>query len=194
MSRRKNEQLKVVDMKAHILNVAASLMLEQGITQTSLHDIAKAAGISKGTLYYYYSAKDDIIFDIANTNLTEITTDLISWINNVNETTELRPIVKELFERILAAETRAKLHLYLLNEALTSDNTDLKEKFTKRYEEWRSTLKKGLDALHSKQNNIATSYLIIAALDGLSIQKACGEENLPIDDILDIFFPNGEKE
>jgi AcrR family transcriptional regulator len=36
----------------HILEVAGRLLVEKGVRDTSLSDIAREAGISKGTLYY----------------------------------------------------------------------------------------------------------------------------------------------
>ncbi|MGG7060792.1 TetR/AcrR family transcriptional regulator, partial [Clostridium tertium] len=48
-------------MKENILLAATKLMTKNGIKNTSLADIAKAVDISKGTLYYHYSSKDDLI-------------------------------------------------------------------------------------------------------------------------------------
>ena len=177
-----------VDMKEHILKTASSLIYKKGVTNTSLNDIAKAADISKGTLYYYYSAKDDIIYDIADNNLTAISRELINCVNNLDESVSPKTIIKTLFKEILDNKTRVKLHLYLLNNAFTSNNNNLKERFTKRYNEWRTALEKGLDTLNCRQNNKALSYLILATLDGLGIQKICGEEEPPVDDILAIIF------
>jgi len=39
------------------------LMTERGVTDTSLADIAGEVGISKGTLFYYYSSKNDLVYD-----------------------------------------------------------------------------------------------------------------------------------
>ena len=52
-------------MKKKILDATYDLIIENGIMETTLKDIALKVGISKGTLYYYYSAKEDLIFDVA---------------------------------------------------------------------------------------------------------------------------------
>lgn len=179
----------IVDMKLHILNVASSLISQLGIKETSLKNISQEAGISKGTLYYYYSAKEDIVYDIADRNLTQITDEILAWVNEVDTNILPETILKTLFENILEAEVRAKLHIYLINDAIT-DNSSLAEKFEKRYNDWRETLVFGIDKVLPKKNgdNVALSYLILALLDGLIIQKLFGTKDIPLDDIIEIIL------
>lgn len=176
-------------MKQHILNVAKDLMTKKGVKNTTLKDIAENSSISRGTLYYYYSAKDDIIYDIADTNLIQISSEILAWVDKVDDQSEGREILETLFEKILKADTRAKLHLYLLNEATTS-NDKLFNKIKERYEKWYEKIKFGLDKIITKSNgnNKALSYLILAALDGLMIQKMCGVKDIPIKDIVSILI------
>ena len=95
------------DMKSYILNIATKLMTEKGVKETSLSNMAKEANISKGTLYYYYSAKEDIRYDIADRNLTCITNEMLNILNRDKE------ILKTLIQKVLDAQTRGRLHLYL---------------------------------------------------------------------------------
>ena len=177
------------DTRLHILSVASDLMTEKGIKETSLKDIAKRAGISQGTLYYYYSAKEDIIYDIAVSNLQHITEGLLAWIDEDTSAVPPDQILKAVFEKILAAETRGRLHLYLLSSAGATDNA-LAEKFRKRYDEWRSTMEQGLNSIITDRrwNSGALSYLILAALDGLMIQKMFGADDIPVKEIVDLIM------
>ncbi|NCA95834.1 MAG: TetR/AcrR family transcriptional regulator [Methanomicrobia archaeon] len=50
--------------KNAILDAVETLIAKQGVNAISLHDIAVAANLSQGTIYYHYETKDDIIFDI----------------------------------------------------------------------------------------------------------------------------------
>ena len=52
------------NVKAAILNAAERLLSRQ--PDVSLADIAKEAQISKGTLFYHYRSKTDIILDISS--------------------------------------------------------------------------------------------------------------------------------
>ena len=50
--------------KNEILDVATKLFLEKGYDQTAISDILSAAGIAKGSLYYHYKSKEDVLDDI----------------------------------------------------------------------------------------------------------------------------------
>ena len=177
------------DMRLHILTIASGLVMEKGVKETSLKDIAKAAGISKGTLYYYYSAKEDIIYDIADRNMSLIADELLAWIDNVNLSLPPEEILKEVFETVLEAETRGKLHLYLLNDAKTT-NGSLAEKFQERYRAWRETLEHGFDKVlpQNKDSNAFLAYLVLAAMDGLIIQKMFGADEIPVEEIVKLIL------
>lgn len=77
--------MKQNNMKETILSAATDLIIKQGVKNTSLADIAKASNISKGTLYYHYSSKNDLICAIANMHLEVITKavlDCVHWHRN----------------------------------------------------------------------------------------------------------------
>ena len=59
MGRRKKEQRAV--HRENIASAASVLFMENGITATSMSDIAEAAGYSKATLYVYFENKEEII-------------------------------------------------------------------------------------------------------------------------------------
>lgn len=177
------------DVRELILETAAELMFRKGVKATSLKDIAQAAGISKGTLYYYYSAKEDIVYDIADKNMTMITEELMAWVEHSDLEQSPAQLLKTAFEKLVSSETKGRLHLFLLNDA-AAEGTKLAEKFKRRYEEWRQNIKEALDrvAPQNKAHNTALSYLILAVLDGMIIQKTCGAEEMPIDEMVDMIF------
>lgn len=47
-----------------ILDEAATLFLQRGYTGTSLRDIAAAAGMKAGSVYYHFSSKDQILEEV----------------------------------------------------------------------------------------------------------------------------------
>jgi len=47
-----------------IIDTAAQIFHEQGYSDTSVHDIAEAVGILKGSLYYYIRSKEDLLFQV----------------------------------------------------------------------------------------------------------------------------------
>jgi len=68
------------DKRRHILRVAAEVFARDGIARASMNEVARACGISKANIYHYYGSKDDLVFDILDTYLTE----LRDWIVSVD--------------------------------------------------------------------------------------------------------------
>lgn len=162
---------KQAGKKQHIIEAGTRLIVQKGIDKTSLADIADEAGISKGSLYYYYASKNELIFDIAEAHINQISENLFKIIEESKGNATWEELLKILFERILDADTRGRLHLYLVQQAL-NDNEDLKQRFRKNYKEWKSMITEGFAKLEPKIiNHSILSSLIIAALDGFLIQS-----------------------
>lgn len=54
-----------------IINGAKNLMQQYGLKKTTMEDIAKAAGKSKSTLYYYFKDKEEIFDRVINLEIDE---------------------------------------------------------------------------------------------------------------------------
>jgi AcrR family transcriptional regulator len=52
------------DRRQELLTAASHLFVTQGYHATSMDDIAKVMRLNKGTLYYYYESKANLLFDI----------------------------------------------------------------------------------------------------------------------------------
>lgn len=50
-----------VDVRRDIVEAATRLFLEKGLVETSMRDIARAAGLQQSSLYYYFSRKELIL-------------------------------------------------------------------------------------------------------------------------------------
>ncbi len=60
------------DKRRHILTIAAEVFAREGIARASMNEVAKACGISKANIYHYYASKDDVVFDILDSYLSEL--------------------------------------------------------------------------------------------------------------------------
>lgn len=60
------------DKRLAILRRAAELFAENGFDRTSMTEIAVALGVSKALFYHYYRSKEDLLFDIIFSHLTEL--------------------------------------------------------------------------------------------------------------------------
>ena len=61
---RQPKQKRSIQMKEKILSAAMQLICDKGFFETTTNEIAKAAGISIGSLYSYFSDKDTILAEL----------------------------------------------------------------------------------------------------------------------------------
>lgn len=50
--------------RAGLVSAAARVFAEQGVSDTSVSDIVRAAGVAQGTFYLYFESKDDVILAV----------------------------------------------------------------------------------------------------------------------------------
>lgn len=179
--------ISISSQKENIINVASKIIRHKGIECTSLGDIAKGVGISKGTLYYYYPSKDELIYDIAIHHLNKISDELLTLANTEYKKSNKKELLNLLFHRIIQDETRNRLHLYLLQGAITS-NIELMKKFKNEYISWKEMISEGLQKVYTIENDDYNymSQILLAILDGLIIQHLLGIEIADIDKLTEI--------
>jgi AcrR family transcriptional regulator len=165
-----------------ILFTAARLMKERGVSNISLSDIAKAVKISKGTLYYYYPSKHDLVFDIAEQSMNHMTQKIFQWVEKSKEDVPPDEILKIVFDTIIRAKSRGQIHFYLMLEAL-SDET-LRQRFCQEYGKWKEMILNGLNRiLPQGKENLLLSQIILASIYGFLLQTLLGMEKPPLDQI-----------
>ena len=75
---REKEQRRIT-----ILRAAEDVFVRRGVAETTMDDIARAAEVSKGTLYLYFKSKDDLYLTIA----TDAVSELLEALRSVPEST-----------------------------------------------------------------------------------------------------------
>lgn len=66
------QEPKGSDVKEAIIRESTRLFLANGFRGTSVKEITEAAGIGRGTLYWYFKSKDEILITIFNKFETEL--------------------------------------------------------------------------------------------------------------------------
>ena len=64
---------RALDRRKHIMSVAARVFSEKGYYATTISDLATAAGIAKGTIYWYFTNKRAIMLALLDNIAVEIT-------------------------------------------------------------------------------------------------------------------------
>jgi len=166
-----------------IIQGASKLIIEKGIANTSLADIAQQVGISKGTLYYYYPSKGELIFDISERHMEHITSKIFAWIEESGKGLLPEDVLRLVLKTIISSETRGHIHVYLIQEALTA-NPSLRERFMQEYQHWVALIEDGLTKIMGPNKDYTVlAWIVLAAIDGLLLQHLLGVESVPLDDI-----------
>ncbi len=58
--------------REEILTAAATLFTRQGYEATTIQDLADAIGVQKGSLYYYFASKEELLFRVLLANQAEL--------------------------------------------------------------------------------------------------------------------------
>lgn len=59
------------DTRQKILQCSISLIKEKGYSKTSVNQIIAEAGVAKGTFFYYFKTKDEVILDIIDLHIDQ---------------------------------------------------------------------------------------------------------------------------
>jgi AcrR family transcriptional regulator len=62
--------------KERLSRTALTLFVEKGVTETTIRDIAQAAGLAEGTLYRHYASKEELAWELFSHNFTVFAQDL----------------------------------------------------------------------------------------------------------------------
>jgi len=164
-----------------IISTAAFLITKQGAENTSLSDIARECDISKGTLYYYYPTKSELIFEITKRHMKRLSEDIIHWVGNMSEDLPPEKILHAVYRLLTRASKRGRLHLYLIYDGI-SGNDAATERVRIIYQEWKETVKEGLGKfIKDNPDKDILAELILACLDGIFIQTSLGIKDIPIE-------------
>ena len=94
------------------------LLLKKGIKKLTVAEVAKTAGVSKGSIYDYFENKEDIVFEIIRSHISNYQNELNSKITS-NLTT--REKVFLLFGFILDENDEFKKHQNIYKEYMSID-------------------------------------------------------------------------
>ncbi len=171
MAAPRNENIKV-----YILDATKELLKKRAFSEISLAEIAKAAGISKGTLYYHYKNKSEIFFDLTDQYLNEQWNDFVVWTEDKDKDTSINRLVKYVIERNIVSYG---LRTHLIAEAQTGDE-EVRQKLIKRYDDFKKLISEKI----SERTDIPSDFLtwmILLVSDGIIVQEALQNENFDVD-------------
>lgn len=163
-----------------ILKTTEELLSDHKLSEISLAKIASTAGISKGTLYYHYKTKNDILLDMMDAYLKEQFDDLILWTENLNKDTSLHRLVKYILERDIAT-IRMRLHFFY---DASLGNEEIRQQLLNRYQEFATIF---AEKIAQRTSNISPEYLawfLLILSDGLFIHQTLGNSQVNVSEFI----------
>jgi AcrR family transcriptional regulator len=118
-------------------------LLKKPFNQTSIKDIAAAAGINHGMLHYYYKSKEDILLNYIEFVIDHYKTIFEEWMASKtpdfqNPEDMLRACLDFAYHRITSDRDLSKIFIEF--QELAIYNPKIKKKLRKAYSEWIETV------------------------------------------------------
>lgn len=186
------------NIREKILLAASELLKESTFGDISLAKIAAKADVSKGSVYYYYKTKSDILYDVADAHLAKMYEELERWVGDENKDTSLPRLIKYLIERGVSGSGRS-LRLNLTTDATNGDEI-IRSKLIGRYKLFCEEIgqlvferlpNKSKKYTEEQQKNFF-GMLMIILIDGLMIQSLLDnpsiDENYFAKQLIDMFI------
>lgn len=165
------------DVQKMVLDAAEDLLAQKSLKEVTLAQIADHANVAKGTVYYYFKNKEDILFAIFDRYLADQWKQLNDWTSNTAKDTRLPRLIKYVLARDI---DKTGIRLHFIFEA-ADGNEVLRKKLMERYLKFEKEI---AAKIQERQDNVDSDYLSWLALmvsDGLIIQKTLGNDQLDTD-------------
>jgi len=159
------------DMKNTIKGISINLFYKKGYFATSISDIAREAGIQKSSIYYHYSNKEEILFDILKTTMVDLDENLEAQIKDVQDAEKkMRAAIQS---HVIFHMERQKEVIISDSElrGLTVDNYRNIMKMRDNYErKFQSLIKEGVEkGIFADMDFKVASYGVITMCTAVSI-------------------------
>ncbi|MGD8605913.1 MAG: TetR/AcrR family transcriptional regulator [Myxococcales bacterium] len=173
-----------------IIDAAIRVLARQGYAKTSLLDIAKEAGMSKGALHYHYPTKEALIHAVLETacNVVQERT-LKAWSPSDDPFKALRKSLRELWATRAERTDEALVVADLL--ALSLYDESLRPKLAEFYELGAKQIRQYLEqhllslGLQPRVPLDILPRIVIGLLDGLVMQAFVDPDALAPDQVVD---------
>ena len=139
------------DKQERILRTAAVLFAERGFHKTDVAEIANRAGVAKGSLYNYFSSKDDLYINVCRDGLERSRTRVFK---DIDPDLDIFEHVRQVFTRgaAFAREHPEYVRLYL--NVSSTGMERFAEELTYEVEEYASNLYKRVIARDIKAGRV----------------------------------------
>ncbi len=133
---------KAAATRSRVLDSAASVLAEKGYADTSLNDIAKAAGMQAGSLYYHFSSKDALIEETLRFGVSQTYHRVRTAIDEApgDPLERLRVAIEAQASEALDRSTYTAAHLRTISQIPADIRRELRPEMSRFNTVWRDLL------------------------------------------------------
>jgi AcrR family transcriptional regulator len=141
-------------MKQRIMESAIQLFDQNGFKSTSVTDIVHELGVTKGTFYYYFASKEELLRDIHLLYIEELVKqqDVIISDPEADSTKKLYKIVLMLIKNIKTKRRSARIFTREMRHLSENHLHDIREKRTQFRKNMQKLLEEGIRNGEFKEN------------------------------------------
>ncbi|MGY3314490.1 AcrR family transcriptional regulator [Peribacillus simplex] len=169
--------------KEKIRTAAMELFMKQGYYATSISDIAKKAGISKGLLYNYYKGKEELLSEMVEARIKEVVEVMEEAFTLNTPLEQLEHIVHGAIDNIQKKPEVHRFYLHLqtqpeADEELIKYNHLLIEENTRQFE-----LQCKIFEIMGEKEQRKRSLYFSSVLQGIMLMISTYPQKFPIEEI-----------
>ena len=160
------------DARAQILAAAMTLFARQGFANTSMNDIVRESGLSKGGVYWHFKSKDDLIAAIFDSFFGGqeliLASTLASQANAAEKLTQLGQLAVADLESVFA-QLPTSLEFYSLAAHSETLRERLRHFYAAYHEQICALLQEGIDeGIWAADTAVSpTAHVIISLFEGV---------------------------
>lgn len=185
---------KTGDVKETIIRESTKLFLANGFRGTSVKDITEAAGIGRGTLYWYFKSKDEILVSIFEKFDREFLEGLIRAVaaREGNFVAKYKAFHKFATEFARDNRDLALVFNTLLNE-IVGTNTEAERVVKAIYEKYRRFIESMLEdgkrdgSVKADVDSAVYAHVVIASHTGMLVEWFVHGESLKVNPFVRTF-------
>lgn len=174
-----------------IFHQVVNIFLKNGFQETSMREIAEAAGLGKSTLYDYFRTKDEILVYFFEDQLNDMTEEAQKIaMQNLSADKRLRQIMETYIEN-LQANKNLFLKLSIESQRLRIESQKQIQEKRHAYQDLiRALIDEGIrEGVFRKVNSLLAARLLIGAMAPvIYTSRVTGTPQEMLKDTLDIFF------
>jgi AcrR family transcriptional regulator len=169
---KKRSERRPEDRRVEILDAAVKVFVDKGFTETTVADIATAAGVAKGTFYLYFESKEHLLGALKERLVDEMTARVIAYHGRLGQDDWWGLIDGMLEELIDYTFDQRDLVFIFVREPFGAKTLEIFQTSEKRMNEmFADGIRRGVEAgVFDVDDPEATAVLLHHALDGALLE------------------------